>query len=87
MFPDLYILIFYLYLTCLYYANNLKICIKGFVVEYDVCGLRRTKSQIWGQCLSIKVLPHLTSLMQSYWDDVLLKTFLGNSWTSDRYVM
>lgn len=58
---------------------------KGFVVEYDVNGLRRTKAHKWNQCLSIKVLQHMTPSVQSYWDHVLYETFTENCWTPARY--
>jgi len=58
---------------------------EGFVIEYDINGLRRSKAHNWNQCLPIKILNCVTPSLRSYWDEILYKIFKKECWIPERY--
>lgn len=58
---------------------------EGFVIEYDLNGLKRSKAHSWEQCLSIKILQPMTSSLKNYWDNILYKNVSKCCWTKERY--
>ncbi|XP_055928798.1 MKRN2 opposite strand protein-like [Argiope bruennichi] len=57
----------------------------GFIYEYDVNGITRSKNQSWLQSLPIKVLDRMNSSLKYHWDEVLYSVYNQNSWTAERY--
>ncbi|GIX96731.1 MKRN2 opposite strand protein [Caerostris darwini] len=57
----------------------------GYIYEYDVNGITKSKTQAWYQCLPIKVMDKMNSPLKIYWDEILHNVFDQNFWTIERY--